>query len=515
MLQELYDYVIKFFQFSGFPARWMCGDWSDFHGWLYIISNIVIWAAYFTIPIILLYFVYKRKDLPFKKLIILFTLFILFCGLTHLVDAVIFWYPIYRVNAFLLFGTAIVSFFTALTLKKEMPSLMTYKSPEELEKIIEIRTKELLKINKELELSKTEFRALVDYIPDVIVKLDKDIKNTFVNKALIKETHFDIDNFIGKTPFELDYRNADINGYVNNIKKVFETKKTIIYDREFKDGNVTKYYKVSIIPLISDEDEINEVMVIAKNITKEKNAEKELKESLENLQNISKGLIVKNKQLENYAYIISHNIRSPIGNLISLLNLYDEEEDTETKETIIDNFKKCTEIISKTIGHLFEVVQIRQNLESEQKLLNFEGILKDLMTSISIQIFETKAKITYDFSQCPEIVYSKIYLESILLNLLTNAIKYRSYDRLPEIHFETKKEDDFIILTCQDNGIGIDLEKNGHKLFGLYKTFNRNSDAKGVGLFLTKNQIEALGGTITADSEVGKGTIFTIQFNSF
>ena len=113
----------------------------------------------------------------------------------------------------------------------------------------------------------------------------------------------------------------------------------------------------------------------------------------------------------------------------------------------------------------------------------------------------------------PSISYNPIYLDSIFLNLIGNAIKYRSEDRTPEIFISSEMENEKIILKFKDNGLGIDLDRHGHKLFGLNKVFHRHPDAKGVGLFLTRTQIEAMHGTISATSEVDKGTIFTINFN--
>jgi len=105
------------------------------------------------------------------------------------------------------------------------------------------------------------------------------------------------------------------------------------------------------------------------------------------------------------------------------------------------------------------------------------------------------------------------YLDSILMNLFTNAIMYKSPDRDPIITLSSSRENGYTILSINDNGLGIDLKKYGDKLFGMYKTFHDNADAKGIGLFLTKNQIEAMGGKITVSSEVGQGTTFYIHFN--
>ena len=105
------------------------------------------------------------------------------------------------------------------------------------------------------------------------------------------------------------------------------------------------------------------------------------------------------------------------------------------------------------------------------------------------------------------------YLESIILNLMTNAVKYRSLDREPKIAISAKKQDGYLVLSISDNGLGIDLERYGDKLFGMYKTFHDNKDARGLGLYIIKNQIEAMDGNITVTSEVGKGSTFKVSFN--
>jgi signal transduction histidine kinase len=96
------------------------------------------------------------------------------------------------------------------------------------------------------------------------------------------------------------------------------------------------------------------------------------------------------------------------------------------------------------------------------------------------------------------------------LNFISNAVRYSHPDRKPMI--KISYDEQLKTLTIADNGIGIDLEKNGTKLFGMYKTFNNNPDSKGIGLFITKNQIDAMGGRIETESKLGVGTTFTIYF---
>jgi len=160
------------------------------------------------------------------------------------------------------------------------------------------------------------------------------------------------------------------------------------------------------------------------------------------------------------------------------------------------------------------VVQIRQDTEIPKEELYFQDIVISQIINLETQIRETGANVTYDFNACEKINYPKVYLESIFLNLLTNAIKYRSPDRVPQIMFKSYTDKEGIIsVSCEDNGMGINMEKFGSKLFGLNKTFHNHPDSKGTGLFITKNQIETMGGTIYAESKVNEGTKFIINFN--
>ncbi|MTI21147.1 PAS domain-containing protein [Fulvivirga sp. RKSG066] len=163
---------------SLWPARWYCGVWTDFHGWMYISSDLMIWAAYFLIPLILGYFLYKRrKEVPFHSILFLFIAFILACGITHLVDAAIFWWPAYKLSAVVRMGTALISWGTVFALVKVTPKLMDFKSPATLEKIVAEKTAELQalnqKLHKEIEeknLAQQKLKQLNDELEEVVEK---------------------------------------------------------------------------------------------------------------------------------------------------------------------------------------------------------------------------------------------------------------------------------------------------------------------------------------------------------
>lgn len=151
MLEDLYQFFSNLFDTHGWVARWVCGRWTPALGWTYIVSSSLIGAAYFAIPVILLQFINKRRDiLPFNNIFWLFIVFIFSCGITHFADAAMFWYPAYRFSAMVLFITALVSWAAVFGLAKIIPIALSYKSPAQLEAIIQQRTVELEKTNAEL-----------------------------------------------------------------------------------------------------------------------------------------------------------------------------------------------------------------------------------------------------------------------------------------------------------------------------------------------------------------------------
>ncbi len=218
-----------------------------------------------------------------------------------------------------------------------------------------------------------------------------------------------------------------------------------------------------------------------------------------------------NKRLLNFAHIVSHNLRNHAGNISMLISLFDMEESEEEKKELLKYLKTASERLNISIEDLNEIIDKQYKTQNDLKELKPAEMIEKVKQILVSDILSYNVKFEDSIDEELTIEYNPAYLESIMLNLLSNAIKYRDPDRKPAIHINLYKKEGHVYFEVADNGLGIDMEKHGDKLFGMYSTFHGNENSKGIGLFITKNQIESLGGSITVESELGKGTTFKIK----
>ena len=219
-----------------------------------------------------------------------------------------------------------------------------------------------------------------------------------------------------------------------------------------------------------------------------------------------------NKRLVNFAHIVSHNLRAHAANLSLSLELQADETDPIQKTKLQENIEKISASLNETIAHLTDLVVAQTETHEIKKRVALDRIMKHVEAVLQAEIHESKATLNVNFSKCTEIDFVPAYMESILLNFTSNALKYRNPNVPLVITIESDVEAGKPILKVSDNGLGIDLAKHGEQLFGMYKTFHGNPTARGIGLFMTKNQVESLGGKISVESEPNKGTAFKIHF---
>jgi PAS domain S-box-containing protein len=248
------------------------------------------------------------------------------------------------------------------------------------------------------------------------------------------------------------------------------------------------------------------VSSIIRDITEKKKIEKEQKA-------LTEELVKNNQDLQQFSFITSHNLRAPVANLLSLLSLYNKENPAdEFNYVLIDKFQEATEQLNSTLNDLINVLVIKSNTNIQRETISFNDTYLEVRKNIQNLLIEKKGTLEADFSEVDGLVYSRIHLESIFLNMITNAIRYSSPDRKPQIKIRSYKEGSWIVVSFSDNGLGMDLERYGDRLFGLYQRFHENKEGKGLGLYMTRSQILAMGGKIEVESEPGVGTTFKAYF---
>ncbi len=237
----------------------------------------------------------------------------------------------------------------------------------------------------------------------------------------------------------------------------------------------------------------------------------EIKRKENEILKVSEELMRRNNELKKFAYITSHNLRGPVVNLSSLYEMIDKHALDEENKLFIDKIGISIHKLENTLNDLIEVVSQEKGDNMNLATINIEESFQSVLQSIENQILKSEATFSFNLA-IKEISYPKHYFESIILNLITNSIKYKSAKRKLKIIVETFENEDYIGLKLTDNGIGIDLDRNKGKIFGLYQRFNPEIQGKGIGLFIIKSHIESLNGKIEVDSLIDIGTTFTIYF---
>lgn len=238
----------------------------------------------------------------------------------------------------------------------------------------------------------------------------------------------------------------------------------------------------------------------------------ELKRKELQLQQITEELMYTNRELEKFAYITSHNLRAPVVNIVSLINMIDKSTlELSGNASIIEKIDQSVHRLESTLNDLIEVVSAKKITLSEKSSIYISECTKSVLSNLETQLIKVDADVKLNFDNADRILYIRSVLESIIQNLLTNAIKYRSQTRRLKIDISTLEDDDFVYLRVKDNGIGFDSIKYGEKIFKLYERIHHSIEGKGLGLYLIKTQIEALNGRIDVSSKPDEGALFIVS----
>lgn len=354
--------------------------------------------------------------------------------------------------------------------------------------------------------------TVVTQTKDAVVITDKDLidhrlpKVLFVNPAFTKMTGFKPKDVLDKPLSVFEKSNIPVIELEKLITNFKNFKESYLETICLKKNGEEFWISLTMLPVTNKDGEFTHWISIQRDITDEKNQERE-KEQL--IRELTKN----NRDLKQFSYITSHNFRAPLSNLTGLIALLDDIpiENEELKE-ILNGFKKSTSLLNETIEDLVKIVIIKDNPSIQKENVNINEVFENVFFQLNNQINTLKPNLKIEIDKEASLVINKAYLESIILNILTNAIKYRALDRVCRINIKVFEKENSLHLIIKDNGIGIDMQKNKEKIFGLYQRFHNYPDSKGLGLYLVKSQVEAMEGSIDVESEVNKGTEFRINF---
>jgi PAS domain S-box-containing protein len=330
------------------------------------------------------------------------------------------------------------------------------------------------------------------------------------------------DELVGKKKATVFHNEEQINEMETSFEQIFgkPTKAIdgIISLVKEHDGPITQelvYSSKVGVPMemiltlspIKSEGQLIGFLGVALDISDVKKAEKEIKDLLL----ISED---QNARLKNFAHIVSHNLRSHSGNIDFLMDLLIQDHPDLSEGDVVPMLKQASVNLKEAIAHLNEVAVINTSILDKMHFINLADSVSNALKSVRALAMKNDVKIINEVKNPSNILAIHAYLDSIVLNFITNGIKYSSPDRESYIKISSSEGKDYTILRFEDNGLGIDLKRHGNKLFGMYKTFHKHNESRGIGLFITKNQIEALGGRVEVISEVDQGTTFSIYLKN-
>jgi len=370
---------------------------------------------------------------------------------------------------------------------------------------------EMQSVNEELQSLNKEYRAAIA----LLTQMNDDLNNYFrsdVNGHLFVDEQLVVKKYSPTVVKHINLKEGDIGRPIANItvnfkyddltadiNTVIATGATITKEVAFNGGG---YFQVTCMPYLRNSSPKPEGAIISFNdITEIKKIMQELGDT--------------NLRLRNFTHIISHNIRAHVANLLGIMATVDME-DSSDRQMGLGMIKTTVNALDTTIKNLREIINIQETSGLPHSIIHLQQEIKNIVANIELLKTDSRTTILFNFSENETIDTNHAYFESIVLNLVTNAIRYKSPNRDPVITFGCKTEGKYKVITVEDNGLGIDLNRYGGRLFGMYEKFHADKHGTGMGLFIVKTQVEAMKGTITAESVVGQGTTFKVSLcNAF
>lgn len=344
-----------------------------------------------------------------------------------------------------------------------------------------------------------------------VIIADKDWKIEWVNEGFTKLMGYSLQEAVGKRPSELLHNHrTDRTAFESMQEKLLNGEPISFEAINKKKSGEEVWVSIDITAVLDEQGEVSRFIEVQTDITALKEKERELTQ-------LSRDLYRQNKDLQQFTYIVSHNFRAPVANILGLTDLMTQfDKDTEVYDKSLVNLKESVirlDTVLRDMNTILSIRDSRQSMEWEQ--VNLKRKLQQALTSLQEPMMKCGGKVIVDMDESLYVRGKKAYVYGIFHNLLSNAIRYRSEERGLVVHikcFECPERG--IVLSFADNGSGFDMRKANDKVFKLYKRFHRDRKGRGIGLYLVKTYMEAMNGHVEVNSQVGVGTEFRIHLPS-
>ncbi|HEX8037969.1 MAG TPA: PAS domain-containing sensor histidine kinase [Chryseosolibacter sp.] len=353
-----------------------------------------------------------------------------------------------------------------------------------------------------MQVSDVKYDLFFEMSPDLLCIAGYDGYFKKINPAVSQTLGYSMDELYSRPINDFVY-DEDKEITVKVREQLTKSKPLFNFENRYvtKNGEVV-WLSWTSLPLDSDKL----IFAVAKNITHKKRHDADRNRLLASMTKI-------NEELKQLNYTTSHDLRSPVNNLLSLFNLIDPSRinDQPTLE-IMEILQLASQKLKQTLNNYIDLLKEKENGEAVAEEVDLQESLDHVLLSINSLIHTSKVAIRADFSAVGKIKFNKAFLQSIFLNLITNSIKYARPDCLPVVTITSQNGNGRRKLIIADNGLGFDLEKVKDEIFGLHQKFHNHTDSKGIGLYLVHSHVVSMGGKIEVDSKINGGTTFTISF---
>jgi len=358
-----------------------------------------------------------------------------------------------------------------------------------------------------LQRSEANLRTIFDHADSSYILLDAELKvvsfNSVAETVVMQQNNMQL----AEGGFMMDYFSPQRQHIIKDIVARVFNGETVNYEAALvqADGS-SRWFHVKWAGVTNKEDRQWGIVLASTDITERKTV------TLEH-ERITADLIQRNKDLQQFNYIVSHNLRAPVANIMGLSVLLNTDGDTEPgKRALLDGLSSSIKNLDEIIKDLNLILQVREvGVHEKKEAIHFNQLIDDIKISIGNILSTEKAVVNCNFEEADGFFAIRSYLYSIFYNLVLNGIKYRRQGVPPVINITSTRHLNKIVLAFEDNGKGIDIGRHQKDMFGLYKRFDTKVEGKGIGLFMVKAQVESLGGRVTVESQVNKGTTFRLE----